>query len=187
MRKSIIVAIAGLAFLASACGAQAGSPQVDAEAGASQDEVGGQVTSASQETGTPQEDTTDSAGTDETGTIVREDDQDDEQNYDQDADDNMRSGAQLPDDFPVPVPNNYAVEAVGEAGNETSVVLRVPSGEDAYNYYRQALADEGFRVVDEGRDPGIYFEADLEFSSDALEGNMEFDRDAVQIEIERYS
>jgi hypothetical protein len=184
MRKSLLVAIVGFAFLASACGAQAGSPQVDNEAADSQAEVGNQATNAPQERSTPQEAPADTTGTNDTGAIVREDDGD----IDGDADDNMRAGTQLPADFPVPVPNDYTVEAVGDAGNETAVVLRVPSGEDAYNYYRQALADEGFRVVDEGQDPeGIYFEADLEFSSDTLEGGMEFDRDTVQIEIEHYA
>jgi hypothetical protein len=36
-------------------------------------------------------------------------------------------------------PDEYQVEAVGEAGYEIAVILRVPSGEDACNYYRQAL------------------------------------------------
>jgi hypothetical protein len=103
-----------------------------------------------------------------------------------DADDNMHSGQQLPNHFPIPVPDRYQVEAVGEAGNESAVILRVPSGEDAYNYYRQDLANAGFRVVDEGRNQGGFFDAELEFSSNALDGNMDFDGDRVEIDLERY-
>jgi hypothetical protein len=103
-----------------------------------------------------------------------------------DADDNMHSVQQLPDDFPIPVPDTYQVEAVGEAGNETAVILRVPSGEDAYNYYRQDLANAGFRVVDEGRNQGGFFDAELEFSNNALDGNIDFDGDRVEIDLERY-
>jgi hypothetical protein len=103
-----------------------------------------------------------------------------------DADDNMHSGQQLPEDFPIPVPDRYQVEAVGEAGNETAVILRVPSGEDAYNYYRQDLASAGFRVVDEGRNQGGFFDAELEFSNNALDGNIDFDGDRVEIDLERY-
>jgi hypothetical protein len=103
-----------------------------------------------------------------------------------DADDNMQRGQQLPDNFPIPVPEEYQVEAVGEAGNETAVILSVPSGEDAYNYYRQALADAGFRVVDEGRSQGVFFDAELEFSNDNLEGNIDFDGDTAEIDLERY-
>lgn len=103
-----------------------------------------------------------------------------------DADDNMHSGQQLPDNFPIPVPEEYQVEAVGEAGNETAVILRVPSGVDAYNYYRQDLANAGFRVVDEGRNQGGFFDAELEFSNNALDGNIDFDGDRVEIDLERY-
>jgi hypothetical protein len=103
-----------------------------------------------------------------------------------DADDNMQRGQQLPDNFPIPVPEEYQVEAVGEAGNETAVILSVPSGEDAYNYYRQALANAGFRVVDEGRNQGGFFDAELEFSNNALDGNIDFDGDRVEIDLERY-
>ena len=98
----------------------------------------------------------------------------------------MRSEQQLPADFPIPVPDEYEVQAVGEAGNETAVILRVPSGEDAYNYYRQALADSGFRVVDEGRNRGLFFDAELEFSDNNLEGNIDFDGDTAEIDLERY-
>ncbi len=34
---------------------------------------------------------------------------------------------------------------MGEAGYETAVILRVPSDEDACNYYKQALVNAGFR------------------------------------------
>ncbi len=118
------------------------------------------------------------------GVIVEDNDSDDV--ADPDADDSMQRGRQLPSDFPVPVPGEYQVEAVGEAGNETTAVLRVPSGEDAYNYYRQALADAGFRVVDEGRNQAGLFEAELEFSDNTLEGNMDFDSDTLEIDLERY-
>lgn len=119
------------------------------------------------------------------GGIVVEDDDPDGRD-DLDADDNMQSGGQLPDDFPIPVPDEYEVGAVGEGGNETAVILRVPSGEDAYNYYRQSLADTGFRVVDEGRNRGGFFDAELEFSNNDLEGNIDFDGDTVEIDLERF-
>ena len=65
------------------------------------------------------------------------------------------------------------------------MILHVPSGEDAYNYYRQALADEGFLVVDEGRNQDSFFEADLEFSNNVYKGGMEFDGNRVEVEVER--
>ena len=83
-------------------------------------------------------------------------------------------------------PDEYQVEAVGEAGYETAVILRVPSGEDACNYYRQALADAGFRVVDQGRNQGGVFDAELDVSNNNLEGNIDFDSDTVEIDLERY-
>jgi len=118
------------------------------------------------------------------GIIVEDDDSYDTDGLD--ADDNMQRGQQLPDNFPIPVPDTFQVEAVGEAGNETAVILRVPSGEDAYNYYRQDLANAGFRVVDEGRNQGGFFDAELEFSNNALDGNIDFDGDRVEIDLERY-
>ena len=118
------------------------------------------------------------------GVIVEGNDSDGTEGLD--ADDNMHSGQQLPDDFPIPVPDTYQVEAVGEAGNETAVILSVPSGVDAYNYYRQDLANAGFRVVDEGRNQGGFFDAELEFSNNALDGNIDFDGDRVEIDLERY-
>jgi hypothetical protein len=118
------------------------------------------------------------------GIIVEGDDSYDTDSLD--ADDNMHSGQQLPDNFPIPVPDTYQVEAVGEAGNETAVILSVPSGEDAYNYYRQDLANAGFRVVDEGRNQGGIFDAELEFSNNALDGNIDFDSDRVEIDLVRY-
>jgi hypothetical protein len=105
---------------------------------------------------------------------------------DLDADDNMRSDQRLPSDFPIPVPDEYQVRAVGEAGNETAVILRVPSGEDAYNYYRHFLAEEGFRLVDEGRSQGEFLDAEVEFSNSELEGSMDFDGDTVEVDIERF-
>jgi len=105
---------------------------------------------------------------------------------DLDADERMRSGQRLPADFPIPVPDEYRVGAVGVAGNETAVILRVPSGEDAYNYYRQFLTDRGFRLVDEGRSQGGFLDAELEFSNNALEGSMDFDGDTVEVDIERF-
>jgi hypothetical protein len=118
------------------------------------------------------------------GSLLVEDDPDGRD--DLDADDNMRSEQRLPADFPIPVPDEYEVQAVGEGGNETAVILRVPSGEDAYNYYRQALADAGFRVVDEGRNQGVFFDAELEFSNENLEGNIDFDGDTAEIDLERF-
>ncbi len=148
--------------------------QSKGQAAAQQDDNSGQGGSNSQDT----------RARDGGGVIVEDNDPDDV--ADPDADDNMQSGRQLPDDFPIPIPDEYQVEAVGDAGNEPAVTLRVPSGEDAYNYYRQALADAGFRVVDEGRDQGGFFDAELEFSNNDLEGNIDFDGDTVEIDLERY-
>jgi hypothetical protein len=105
---------------------------------------------------------------------------------DLDADDNMRSDQRLPANFPIPVPDEYQVGAVGEAGNETAVILHVPSGEDAYNYYRHFLAEEGFRLVDEGRSQDEFLDAEVEFSNSELEGSMDFDGDTVEIDIEMF-
>jgi hypothetical protein len=116
--------------------------------------------------------------------IVHDDDPDGVD--DLDADDNMRSDQRLPSDFPIPVPDEYQVRAVGEAGNETAVILHVPSGEDAYNYYRHFLAEEGFRLVDEGRSQGAFLDAEVEFSNSELEGSMDFDGDTVEVDIERF-
>jgi hypothetical protein len=118
------------------------------------------------------------------GILVDDDDPDGVD--DLDADDNMRSDQRLPADFPIPVPDEYGVVAVGEVGHETAVILRVPSGEDAYNYYRHFLADEGFRLVDEGRSRGGFFDAEVEFSNSELEGSMDFDGDTVEVDIERF-
>jgi hypothetical protein len=105
---------------------------------------------------------------------------------DLDADDNMRSDQRLPANFPIPVPDEYQVGAVGEAGNETAVILHVPSGEDAYNYYRHFLAEEGFRLVDEGRSQDEFLDAEVEFSNSELAGSMDFDGDTVEIDIEMF-
>ncbi len=108
----------------------------------------------------------------------------DDDNVD-DADDNMQSGAQLPGDFPIPVPNDYQVQASGTVGDETAAVLEVPSGEDAYNYYRQALAEAGFDVVDEGRNETGFFDAELEFSNADFEGNLDFEGNTVEVGVDR--
>jgi hypothetical protein len=201
VRKLSVITVALVAALALAgCGAEARSPQVDDRSGAGDrpetvivyrdnDDSGGRsgdTAAANQDdTSNRGRDNPQDAGAQGDGSIIVEDDNQDGTDG-LDADDNMQSGQQLPDDFPIPVPDEYQVEAVGEAGNETAVVLRVPSGEDAYNYYRQALADAGFRVVDEGRNQGGFFDAELEFSNNELEGNIDFDGDRVEIDIELY-
>ena len=192
MRKLslILVALVAAMMLAS-CGAEARSAQVDDRAGSedrpktvvvyrdgNSDDRSDDTTAADQ--GNPQ-----GARSQDGGGIIVEDDDPDGRD-DLDADDNMQSGGQLPGDFPISVPDEYRVEAVGEGGNETAVILNVPSGEDAYNYYRQHLADAGFRVVDEGRNQGGFFDAELEFWSNDLEGNIDFDGDAAEIDFERY-
>lgn len=192
MRKLFFVPAILAAFLVAACGAQTQAPQIDEQAAANRD------LSTVQSDDSPQNDADDSRNG---GTTVEDngrtddprnrDDQGrddrgrDDRGGDDDADANLQSGQPLPANFPVPVPDEYEVQAVGTAGDETSVILAVPSGEDAYNYYRQALADEGFRVEDEGRNQGGFFEADLEFSGGVYKGGMEFDGDRVEIEVER--
>ena len=182
----IPIFLAGALALAG-CAAQSQEPRVDASSGSADrpktvvvykddnDAAAGQDDSSTSQGGNPR---------DGENILVEDDDPDGVD--DLDADDNMRSEGRLPADFPIPVADRYRVEAVGEAGNESAVILRVPSGEDAYNYYRQDLADEGFRVVDEGRNQGGFFDAELEFSNDELEGSMDFDGDWVEIDLERY-
>ena len=52
--------------------------------------------------------------------------------------------------------------------------------------YRAPFTRAGFRVVDEGRNQGGFFDAELEFSNNALDGNIDFDGDRVEIDLERY-
>lgn len=187
--KKLITTAALLAALAmfAACSPQAQAPQVDDQANNQpetvivyRDDNNGDGQSGNQ----PNTNQNDSQSGSQGGAIIEDRDEDDFN--DPDADDNMQSGQQLPDDFPVPVPDDYQVQAVGSAGNETSVVMEAPSGEDAYNYYRQALADAGFRVVDEGRNQSGYFDAELEFSNNDLEGNIDFNGNTIEIDVERY-
>jgi len=191
-RLTTILALLVAALALAACSAQTQEPRIDdssgtaarpetvviyknandrsdVEASTGQDDKGGQGD------GNPQ---------DGEGILVDDDDPDGVD--DLDADDNMRSDQRLPADFPIPVPDEYQVVAVGEAGHETAVILRVSSGEDAYNYYRHFLADEGFRLVDEGRSRGGFLDAEVEFSNGELEGSMDFDGDTVEVDIERF-
>lgn len=186
MRKLFLVPAVLAAFLVAACGAQTQAPQIDEQAAANRDLSTIQNDDSPRSAGDSRNgDTTveDESRTDDSRN--RDDRARDDRGGDDDADANLQSGQPLPADFPVPVPDEYEVQAVGTAGDETSVILAVPSGEDAYNYYRQVLADEGFQVEDEGRNQGGFFEADLEFSGGVYKGGMEFDGDRVEIEVER--
>jgi hypothetical protein len=191
-RLTTILALLATALALAACSAQTQEPRVDDSSGtADQPETvvihknandcsdveasTGQDDNSGQGDGNPQ---------DGEGIFVADDDPDGVD--DLDADDKMRSDQRLPADFPIPVPDEYEVVAVGEAGNETAVILRVPSGEDAYNYYRHFLAEEGFRLVDEGRSRGGFLDAEVEFSNSELEGSMDFDGDTVEVDIERF-
>jgi hypothetical protein len=201
VRKLSVITVALVATLTlAACGAESRSPQVDYRSGTEDrpetvvvyrdaEDSGGQsddqAAANQNDTSNQGRDNSQDTRAQSGGGIIVEDDNPDGMD-DLDADDNMHSGQQLPADFPIPVPDEYQVEAVGEAGNETAVILGVPSGEDAYNYYRQDLADSGFRVVDEGRNQGGFFDAELEFSNNELEGNIDFDGDTVEIDLERY-
>lgn len=189
MKKLILIPAALAALLAlAACNAQTQSPQTDDQSSGDQPETVIVYRDENEQTTDPENasggNESQSGGSQGGGVVIEDNDADD--TNDPDSDDNMRSGEQVPEDFPVPVPDDYRVQAVGSAGNETSAVLETPSGEDAYNYYRQALADAGFRVVDEGRNQGGYFDAELEFSDDTLEGNADFNGNTVEIDIERY-
>ncbi|MBA2692921.1 MAG: hypothetical protein H0U65_10570 [Rubrobacter sp.] len=193
MKKIILTTALAALFTFVACSPQAQAPQVDDQANerpetviVHRDEDGGDGQSGNQPN-TNQNDAQGGSQSDSSqggGAIIEDRDEDDIN--DLDADDNMQSGQQLPEDFPVPVPDDFQVQAVGNVGNETSAVLEAPSGEDAYNYYRQALADAGFRVVDEGRNQSGYFDAELEFSNNDLEGNIDFNGNTIEIDIERY-
>jgi hypothetical protein len=191
-RLTTILALLVTALALAACSAQTQEPQVDDSSGAAErpktvviykdaDDRTGDESPKGQDDNSNQ----DSGNAQDGGSIVADDDDPDSVD-DLDADDNMRSGQRLPADFPIPVPDEYQVSAVGEAGNETAVILRVPSGEDAYNYYRHFLADEGFRLVDEGRSRSGFLDAEVEFSNSELEGSMDFDGDTVEVDIERF-
>ena len=193
MKRPIAVsALLAVAMALAACSAQTQEPRVDDSSGAAErpktvviyknandpsdsEPSTGQGDKSGQANGNPQD-----------GGSILVDDDDPDGMDDLDADDNMRSGQRLPADFPIPVPDEYQVEAVGEAGNETAVILHVPSGEDAYNYYRHFLAEEGFRLVDEGRSQDEFLDAEVEFSNSELEGSMDFDGDTVEVDIERF-
>jgi hypothetical protein len=191
-RFTTILALLVAALALAACSAQTQEPRVDDSSGAADrpktvviyknakdpsdgEASTGQEDNGGQANGIPQE-----------GESILVGDDDPDGVDDLDADDKMQSDQQLPSDFPIPVPDEYQVEAVGVAGNETAVILRVPSGEDAYNYYRHFLADEGFRLVDEGRSRVGFLDAEVEFSNSELEGSMDFDGDTVEVDIERF-
>jgi hypothetical protein len=191
-RLTTILALLATALALAACSAQTQEPRVDDSSGAADrpktivinkdandpsdgEASPGQDDNGGQGNGNPQD-----------GESILVDDDDPDGVDDLDADDNMRSDQRLPADFPIPVPDDYQVGAIGVAGNETAVILRVPSGEDAYNYYRHFLTDEGFRLVDEGRSQGGFLDAEVEFSNGELEGSMDFDGDTVEVDIERF-
>lgn len=86
----------------------------------------------------------------------------------------------------MPLPPRYEVEAAGRSGDETDVVLRVPSGREAYDFYGRALEEEGFRVQDLGASgEGRSFDADMYLFGKGYEGDLDFDADAVEIDLER--
>jgi hypothetical protein len=190
-RLTITVALLATALALAACSAQTQEPQIDDSSGAAErpetvDIYKNANDPSDGEASTGQDDNSDQGnGNPQDGKSILVDDDPDGVD-DLDADDKMRSDQQLPADFPIPVPGEYQVDAVGVAGNETAVILRVPSGEDAYNYYRHFLADEGFRLVDEGRSQGGFLDAEVEFSNSELEGSMDFDGDTVEVDIERF-
>jgi hypothetical protein len=191
-RLTTILALLATVLALAACSAQTQEPQIDDSSGAAErpktvviyknandpsdsEASKGRDDNGGQGDGSPQD-----------GKSILVDDDDPDGADDLDADDKMRSDQRLPADFPIPVPDEYQVEAVGVAGNETAVILRVPSGEDAYNYYRHFLAEESFRLVDEGRSRGGFLDAEVEFSNSELEGSMDFDGDTVEVDIERF-
>ncbi len=185
-------ALLAVAMALAACSAQTQEPRVDDSSGAVEQPKTVVIYKDANdpsdgEASTGQEDNGGQAnGNPQDGGSILVDDDDPDGVDDLDADDNMRSDQRLPADFPIPVPDEYQVEAVGVAGSETAVILRVPSGEDAYNYYRHFLADEGFRLVDEGRSRDGFLDAEVEFSNSELEGSMDFDGDTVEVDIERF-
>jgi hypothetical protein len=191
-RFTTILALLVAALALAACSAQTQEPRVDDSSGAADRPKTVVIYNNAKdpsdgEASTGQEDNCGQAnGIPQDGESILVDDDDPDGVGDLDADDKMRSDQQLPSDFPIPVPDEYQVEAVGVAGNETAVILRVPSGEDAYNYYRHFLAEEGFRLVDEGRSRVGFLDAEVEFSNSELEGSMDFDGDTVEVDIERF-
>lgn len=104
---------------------------------------------------------------------------------DDDADDNMQATDQVPEGFPVPIPGDYQVERAGETERELAVDLSTPSGQDAYNYYEQALRDEGFDIeeaeidTDEGQ-----FDANIDFRNQEYDGDIDFNGDYLEIDVE---
>jgi hypothetical protein len=191
MKKlTTVLALLVTALALAACSAQTQEPRVDDSSGAAErpETVVIYKNAKDPSDGGPPTGQDDSGGRDnpQDGESILVDDDDPDGADDLDADDKMRSDQRLPADFPIPVPDEYQVGAVGVAGNETAVILRVPSGEDAYNYYRHFLAEEGFRLVDEGRSRGGFLDAEVEFSNSELEGSMDFDGDTVEVDIERF-
>ena len=191
-RLTTILALLVTALALAACSAQTQEPRVDDSSDAAEQPETVVIYKDAKdpsdgEASTGQDDNSGQGeGNPHDGENILVDDDDPDGVDDLDADDKMRSDQRLPADFPIPVPDEYKVGAVGEAGNETAVILRVPSGEDAYNYYRHFLADEGFRLVDEGRSRGGIFDAEVGFSDDELEGSMDFDGDTVEVDVERF-
>jgi hypothetical protein len=189
MKRLTILVLLVTTLALAACSAQTREPQADGSSGAAERPKTVVIYKDAKDPsdGDAATNQDDNGGKDpQGGGGILVDDDDPDGVDDLDADERMRSGQRLPADFPIPVPDEYRVGAVGVAGNETAVILRVPSGEDAYNYYRQFLTDRGFRLVDEGRSQGGFLDAELEFSNNALEGSMDFDGDTVEVDIERF-
>ncbi len=94
--------------------------------------------------------------------------------------------ATLPPSFPLPVPEEYEVISVQESGDDTEVVLAAPSGQDAYDYYREAIPEAGFTIEELDQEgSGASFEGDIEFENETFSGDVDIDGTRVEIDLDR--
>ncbi|MGI8651059.1 MAG: hypothetical protein ACR2KW_11885 [Rubrobacter sp.] len=97
-----------------------------------------------------------------------------------------RSTTELPPSFPLPVQEEYEVVSVQESDDDMEVVLAVPSGQAAYEYYREAIPEAGFTIDEiDQESSGDSFEGDIEFENETFSGDMDIDGTRVEMDLDR--